>query len=264
MKAKPIRTTRSDGAKPEIPAITAVPLRGKKAYEEVAARLRHQIVRGERADGDRLPSETVLAAQFGVSRATVREALRVLTAQDLIRTARGAGGGSYVRVPSVRHISDFLHSSIDLLTSAQYVTVEELLEARELLEVPAARLAATRREDADVARLREAIRAAGPKVDAQEEFAYNTDFHTIVLDTCGNTLLSIAAQPVFTVLMTGFARSSLGVRFHQAVRSQHREIADAIDKGDGDASGRLMYEHLEYLRPTYEKLWDEARRKRRK
>ena len=77
----------------------------KKAYEEVASELRAQIVTGERGDGDRLPNENTLAEQFGVSRATIREALRVLTAQDLIRTAKGAGGGSYVQVPSVRHIT---------------------------------------------------------------------------------------------------------------------------------------------------------------
>ena len=181
----------------------------KKAYEEVADELRGQIVNGERAVGDRLPNENALADQFGVSRATIREALRVLTAQDLIRTAKGAGGGSYVQVPSVSNISDYLHSSINVLTAAEHVTVEELLEARELLEVPAARLAAERRANGDVARLREASTPPARR-STPEEFAYNTDFHAVVLATCGNTLLAIAAQPVFTVLMTGFARSSLG------------------------------------------------------
>jgi GntR family transcriptional repressor for pyruvate dehydrogenase complex len=235
----------------------------RAAYEEVAHELRAQIVAGKRAHGDRLPNETELADEFGVSRATVREALRVLSAQDLIRTAKGAGGGSYVQVPRVTHISEYLHSSLNVLTAAQYVTVEQLLEARELLEVPAARLAAERRANHDVARLRQCIHDSGPNVDAEVEFAHNTDFHAIVLATSGNTLLAIAAQPVFNVLMTGFARSSLGARFHQAVRRQHREIADAIDRGDPDAAGALMHEHLEYLRPTYEKLWEQARRKRK-
>jgi GntR family transcriptional repressor for pyruvate dehydrogenase complex len=249
-------------AKPDPPvAVTTRPR--AKAYEQVALKLRQQIVGGERANGDRLPNETALADQFGVSRATVREALRVLSSQDLIRTAKGAGGGSYVQVPSVRHISETLHSSLNLLTAAQHVTVAELLEARELLEVPAARLAAARRVEGDLERLRDAIRDAGPRVDAQAEFVANTDFHAIVLDTCGNTLLWIAAQPVFTVLMTGFSRSSLGARFHDEVRAQHHEIADAIGSGDQDAAGELMYEHLEFLRPTYEKLWRQARRKTR-
>jgi len=236
--------------------------RKRKAYEEVAQELRGQIVNGDRSLGDRLPNETALAQEFGVSRATIREALRVLTAQDLIRTAKGAGGGSYVQVPSVRHISDVLHSSINMLTAAHHVTVEELLEARTLLEVPAARLAAERRANDDVTRLRQCIHDSGPTVDASVELAHNTDFHAIVLATSGNTLLAIAAQPVFNVLMTGFTRASLGTRFHQAVRRQHRDIADAIDKGDPDAAGDLMHHHLEFLRPNYEKLWEQAKRKR--
>ena len=142
------------------------------------------------------------------------------------------------------------------------MTVEELLEARTLLEVPAARLAAERRANDDVTRLRQCIHDSGPTVDAAVELAHNTDFHAIVLATSGNTLLAIAAQPVFNVLMSGFSRSSLGTRFHQSVRRQHREIADAIDKGDPVAAGDLMHDHLEYLRPHYEKLWEQAKRER--
>ncbi len=230
------------------------PVRRKKAYEEVAQMLIEQIAQGERANGERLPSEMVLANEFGVSRATVREALRALTARDLIRTAKGTGGGSYVQVPSVQHISDSLQTSINLLSSAEYVSVEELLEARELLEVPAARLAAARRSEVDVERLRHAILNEGEGGDADVEFAYNTDFHGIILETCGNTLLEIAAQPIFMVLRTGFTRTSLTSRFFQTIRDQHHEIAGAIEAGDSDTAGELMHSHLEYLRPTYETL----------
>ena len=66
----------------------------RKAYEQVADQLRELIVTGELAPGERLPTETVLAREFGVSRATVREALRLLAAQGLIRTAKGAAAGA--------------------------------------------------------------------------------------------------------------------------------------------------------------------------
>ena len=71
----------------------------------------------------------------------------MLAAQNLLRTAKGAGGGSYVTLPTVDHISEFLQSNINLLTDSRDVTLEELIEARELLEVPAARLAAERRSE---------------------------------------------------------------------------------------------------------------------
>jgi DNA-binding FadR family transcriptional regulator len=225
-----------------------------KAYEDVATMLLEQILQGERVSGDRLPSEIELANHFGVSRATVREALRLLTARGLIRTAKGMRGGSYVQVPSVEHIADTLRSSLNILTAAAYVPVEELLEARELLEIPAARLAATRRTDQDIARMKETIRLPGSAVETEIEFAYNADFHKLILDAAGNTLLLIAAQPVFAVLRDGFQRSSLGAGFHEAVREHHHEIARAIERGEQESAGELMHQHLEYLRPTYEDL----------
>ena len=89
----------------------------------------------------------------------MREALRLLGAENLIRTAKGAGGGSFVTVPSADHLSESLRSGLGRLAHAEHVTLEELLEARELLEVPAARLAARRRGEEDVERLRESIPA---------------------------------------------------------------------------------------------------------
>jgi len=197
----------------------------------------------------------VLAREFGVSRATLREALRSLAAQNLIRTAKGAGGGSYVTLPSAGGVSEFLRSSIALMTDADDVTLEELLEARDLLEVPAARLAAARRDEEELERLREAIPAEPLRLGPDQQFVYNQDFHTVVLDACGNTLLSMAAGPIFGVLQRNLARSKLGVRFHRAINDQHRTIAAAIEAGDADAAGAEMQGHLEFLRPYYEQAW---------
>jgi GntR family transcriptional repressor for pyruvate dehydrogenase complex len=225
----------------------------------VAGTLREQILDGALRQGVRLPNETVLATEFGVSRATVREALRLLAAQDLIRTAKGAGGGSYVTLPSVDHISEALRSGIGLLASAEDVSLEELLEARELLEVPAARLAALRRSDEDVERLREAIPEEPLRLGTSEQFVYNRDFHSVVIESSRNTLLSIAAQPVFAVLQTHLARSKLGAAFHRAVNEHHVAIAAAIEAGGTRAAEREMHAHLEFLRPFYEQAWRSCR-----
>ena len=236
--------------------------RVRKAYEQVADQLRELIVGGSLARGQRLPNETVLAADFGVSRATVREALRLLAAQNLVRTAKGAGGGSYVTLPTVDHISAFLHSSINLLTEAEDVTLEELLEARALLEVPAARLAARRRADGDVDRLRATIPGDPLRLSTREQFVYNEEFHSVIIAASGNTLLSIAAQPIFTVLQTSLARSALGHRFHRSINEHHRGIAAAIEAGDESGAGEQMHEHLAFLRPFYERAWRATARSR--
>jgi len=226
-----------------------------KQYEQVAAELRARVVDGTLQPGTRLPNEEVLAREFGVSRATLREALRSLAAQSLIRTAKGAGGGSYVTLPNADGIAGLLHSSLSLMTDADGVTLDELLEARELLEVPAARLAALRRSEEELERLREAIPDEPLKLEIDRQFAYNQDFHHVVLRSCGNTLLSIAAQPVFAVLQRNLARSKLGPRFHRALNDQHRTIAASIEAGDADAAGGEMREHLAFLRPYYERAW---------
>jgi DNA-binding FadR family transcriptional regulator len=234
--------------------------RVRKAYEQVADQLRALIMEGKLAPGERLPNEALLAREFGVSRATVREALRVLAAQNLLRTAKGAGGGSYVTLPTVDHISEFLRSNINLLTDSKHVTLDELIEARELLEVPAARLAAARRDESDLEHLRAAIPPDPLGLDSQEQFAYNKDFHSVVIECSRNTLLYIAAQPVFSALQTHLARSTLGRRFHAAINEQHRLIAEAIAAADADGAGAEMHRHLAFLAPFYEKAWREVRR----
>ena len=215
-------------------------------------------VGGELARGERLPNENVLAKDFGVSRATVREALRVLAAQNLITTAKGAGGGSYVTRPTVDHISEFLRSSINLMTESRDLSLEELLEARDLLEVPAARLAAERRRDEDLQALDDAINDEMLQLPASEQFTINKDFHSTLIGACGNQLIVIAAQPLFTVLQTHLVRSSLGRSFHVGIHEQHRAITAAIAGGRPDEAEGEMRDHLDFLRPYYERAWKQA------
>ena len=234
--------------------------RVRRAYEQVADQLRELIVAGELARGERLPNENVLARDFGVSRATIREALRVLAAQNLITTAKGAGGGSYVTRPTVDHISEFLRSSINLMTESRDLSLEELLEARDLLEVPAARLAAERRRDEDLRALTDAIDEEVLQLPASEQFTVNKDFHSALITACGNQLIAIAAQPLFTVLQTHLVRSSLGRSFHTGINQQHRAIAAAIEHGRPDEAEGEMRAHLDWLRPYYDRAWKQANR----
>jgi DNA-binding FadR family transcriptional regulator len=237
-------------------ASDAMPVRRvRKAYEQVADQLRELIVSGELTRGERLPNEAVLAREFGVSRTTVREALRLLTAQGLVRTAKGAGGGTYVTLPTVDLVSQFLNSTLNLLAAADHVSLDELLEAREALEAPAARLAALRRPDAALVRLHAAIPGDPDKLAAQEQFVYNADFHASVIEAAGNAFLQMAAQPLFTILQTSLARSSFGVRVHREINGQHRAIAAAIEAGESRSAEREMRSHLRYLRPLYERTW---------
>jgi len=225
--------------------------RVRKAFEQVADQLRELIVSGSLLPGERLPTEAELGTEFGVSRATVREALRLLAAHNLIRTAKGVGGGSYVNVPTVAHVSDLVSSNLGLMRSE--LSVESLLEARELLEVPAARLAATRRSTEDLEALFRAIPEG--RLGANEQFVHNRDFHFRLVQASGNPLLSIAARPIFTVLHTHLRRPDVAEGAQRTVDKEHLEIASAVEAGDADAAGDAMRRHLHSLRPRYERTW---------
>jgi DNA-binding FadR family transcriptional regulator len=257
-------TTPPSTDPPAVPAKTAakeLPVRRiRKAYEQVADQIQELVLTGVLGRGDRLPSESVLAKQYGVSRATVREALRLLSAQNLIQTSKGASGGSFVTLPSVDHVSGVLSSNIGLLAEANDLTLEEFLEARELIEVPATRLAAERAQPTDIAHLHAAIPGHHQSLNTEQEFLYNRDFHSTMVNACGNTLLIISARPVFSVLQTNLARSVLTEDFHTEIRRQHVELAAAVEEGNGELAGHLMREHLVYLRPYYERAWMHAKR----
>lgn len=226
----------------------------RKAYEQVADQLRGLILSGELPQAQRLPNEATLAAQFGVSRPTVREALRELSALSLIRTTKGATGGSFVTAPTADHISDFLSANIALLSHTESVSVDDFLEARKALEVPAARLAAHRRTEEDLERLRTAI--PGRRPGREEQFTHNRDFHYVLVAASGNALLSICAQPVFSVLQSGLKRSAeLPEEFHIRCNGDHSAIVASLETHDEVAIAEQMVEHLDYLSAFYREAW---------
>jgi DNA-binding FadR family transcriptional regulator len=235
--------------------ITPAPTRGTKVYEDIARDLRGLILRGELAPGERLPPEIDLAEQFGVSRATVREALRLCAGQDLIQTAEGSSGGSFVARPNGGRVSESLRSGLDLLMEAREVSVDDLLEMRLLLEVPAARLAAIRRSGDDVERLAGASPIELVELSATDQFSHNEEFHSILLETSGNRMLPISARPIFAVLQRNMRRSELDPEFHRTINEHHRSITAAIAAGDPTASELAMIDHLEFLRPYYVNAW---------
>jgi GntR family transcriptional repressor for pyruvate dehydrogenase complex len=226
----------------------------RKAYEQVADQLRELILSGELPQAHRLPNEAALAAEFGVSRPTIREALRELSALSLIRTTKGATGGSFVTAPSADHISEFLSANIALLSHTESVSLEDFLDARKALEVPAARMAAVRRTDDDLERLRSAIPTH--RLEREEQFTHNKDFHHVLVAASGNTLLSICAQPVFSVLQSSLKRSAeLPPEFHSRCNGDHSAIVASLEAHDEDAIAEQMSEHLDYLSSWYRKAW---------
>jgi GntR family transcriptional repressor for pyruvate dehydrogenase complex len=228
------------------------------AYHQVADQLRDLILGGDLKPGERLPNEPELSAMFGVSRSTVREALRALSSQNLITTTRGVAGGSVVAHPDPQHISDFLETSIGLLSGNRKVSVTELLEIRQFLEVPAARLAATRRTDDDLETLHRAIDEERDTTAGSRSFEGRRVFHTTILNASGNALLDIVTRPIFRVIETRFRREEAAPDFWAAVHADHERILACIELGDAEGAAHEMGQHLGHLATTYERIDSES------
>jgi DNA-binding FadR family transcriptional regulator len=228
----------------------------RKAYEQVADQLLSMINSGELKPGDRLPSEAELAADFGVSRTTVREAMRILATRNLIQTRKGMAGGHFIVEPTVGSISEFLVANYGLLTAANTVTLEHLLQAREMIEGPAAAIAARNRDDEDLARLRTALSDDIDAISDVEALAKFRNFHLFLLEATKNHLLVVAAVPIFTVLQSTVVRRRPTKQVIAELERDHQNIYAAVEARDAEGAHRLMDEHLSYLRVNYQPAID--------
>jgi GntR family transcriptional regulator, transcriptional repressor for pyruvate dehydrogenase complex len=222
------------------------------AYRQVSDQLRDRILGGDLPAGSRLPNETEMSAMFGVSRSTVREALRVLSSQNLVTTSRGVGGGTFVARPEPEQVAQYLEASLGLLSASEDVTVSELLEFRGLLEVPSAGLAAERRTDDDLEVLRETLHVESEGSFGSSAFEGHRAFHQTVLEASGNGLLEMVTRPIFTTLRTRFLRDNAPVAFWQQVAEEHLRIFRCIEERDVDGARHEMQVHLDALAKVYE------------
>src|SRR5512140_3282924 len=130
-----------------------IPVRPARASHDIVLQIKNQIFTGRIPAGNRLPSENELCEQFGVSRTTVRDALRVLESQGLVEIKVGAGGGAFVSEPRHETVSESLSNMLKMNS----MNIEELAEARMVIETAIAALAAKRATAKDIAAIEEAI-----------------------------------------------------------------------------------------------------------
>jgi GntR family transcriptional regulator, transcriptional repressor for pyruvate dehydrogenase complex len=224
------------------------------AYRAIADSIRSDILARRLVPGDRLPVETALADRFGVSRSTVREALRELASQSLVETTRGATGGTFVVVPTAESLAHSLSMGIELLAGSSDLNVAQMLEARELLELPATRFASRRATPQQLATIGAYLESRQYDESTGKELIANWNFHTLVVRAANNPLLELMAEPIFHVLQTRFAAIRASSSFRRHVEDDHRKIGRAIMDGDEERAATGMLQHLEYLRPSYQEF----------
>jgi GntR family transcriptional regulator, transcriptional repressor for pyruvate dehydrogenase complex len=218
------------------------PRRTDKIGQQVAREILSEITKGGSINpGQRLPTEPEMIATYQVGRGTLREALRILEVNGIISIKPGPGGGPVAEDASTH---DFGRMAT-LFFHVHGLTIRELIEARLILEPVAAGLAAQRRTEEDIARLKQVV--AFEETGDEEAYVHATaDFHDTVAQLSGNGVISIfllALAEVFHARVRGIVFPQ--GRARDGVIGTHAEIAKAISDGDADTAESLMYEHMQ-------------------
>ncbi|GLW65338.1 GntR family transcriptional regulator [Actinomadura rubrobrunea] len=203
------------------------PVARGSTVEAVVDRIQAEVSGGAWRVGERIPGELDLAARLGVSRPAVREAIRALAHVGVLEVRRG--DGTYVR------------SCADprpLLRRVQTAALRDVFEVQLAHDVQAARLAALRRTEADLARLEELLAARDAAEDADEFGAADSRFHLGVAEASGNPVLVEACRYFIGRLRESLSAIRLDHRIPEAGPARHRAVLDAVAAGDPDAAAR--------------------------
>lgn len=215
----------------------------QQVEEQIRAAIRNGVVK----TGQKLPTEVALSRDFGVSRTTVREALRSLVADGLIEKVPGAGGGSFVRVLDHHTFSAELGQDMQNLLQVGSIVYREAAEVRRILEVPCVRRAAENRTSDEAAELRDIV-------DQQKKLSHDDPqvpeldvrFHSLIGKASGNRVAAAFVQALHHVTEP-VHHLDLDAAVGERTVRQHIAIVRAIEKQDPDAAEKAMLDHLSYL-----------------
>jgi GntR family transcriptional regulator, transcriptional repressor for pyruvate dehydrogenase complex len=223
------------------------------ASQQIALEIRRYLEREGLQPGDRIGTEQELAAEFGVSRPTLREGLRLLASSHLIRVGRGRAGGIFVARTPGEGMSRNVSESISMMLATESISLAQLLDARMFLEVPLAGLAASHADPSTADDLQAAIDEASAHRPGTPAFnEADKRFHQILARAAGNELLLAFTDWILEVLQPQLI-ASIGDRVDAAeILRQHGDIQRAVKRRQSAAAEKAMRNHIAYLRQVHD------------
>ncbi|MBX7453897.1 FCD domain-containing protein [Mycolicibacterium sp. 3033] len=230
------------------PIAGAAPIRAPKVADLVASNLRRQIVRGELAEGAVLPNENELMEHFAVSRPTLREAFRVLESEGLIRVLRGSNGGARVQRPEPAVGARFTA----LLLQMRGTTLEDVQQARMVLEPAAVRMLAEKPTKKAISALRAAVAAEEAEAGRPMENALaSVRFHETIMELAGNTTLAVLAGMLHEIVESAYTSAVDAAPSSEEQRTRllryvdsHRKVIDLIESGEPERAEKFWRNYL--------------------
>ena len=226
----------------------AINLPRQKRSDLVVEEIKRWIVKEGKQPGDRLPQERDLISTFGVSKGTVRESLKSLEVQGLIKLQTGPNGGAYISNVSYEVTAELLANYFFF----KDLNATEIYALRKLIEPELARLALDRLTTHQIVRLEETIQICERRPEDQdgvrEQRLAELEFHNILADACPNVMVSFFGKFInhFLAEMVSFKGLYIGKQDH--IRSEnleaHRRILKAVRNKDSEAIRHAMAEHM--------------------
>ena len=233
-------------------AINFQPLVAESLAKQIAENIRNAIMDGSLKVDEKLPTEEILAKKFNVSRPTIREALKRLAAQNLIRSRRGPTGGTFVNCPSQEDLRSSLTESAMLMVSMGEFSLSEIAEARRELELTCCRIAALRRGDEHLqAMAAEIKKQKNPETTDVDFCASDVRFHRAVVDATQNPVLQFVMFAVIEALQPATNLVIFRFRERKKILAQHERIYKSIKDKDADEAEHAMAEQMNYLCEQY-------------
>lgn len=223
----------------------------RRTYDALLEDIEADLRSGKIKLGDRLPGERALAETYGISRASVREAILILSAMGVLRSSVGSGptsGAIIISDPSAG-----LSSALRLHVASNRLPVADIVQTRILLETWTARAGASRTGgDADLEQAAELLRAMDrPDVDRATFHELDARFHVALSSLAGNMVVATMMESLSGAIV-GYVKGAMDAMEEwpdvlSVLRSQHHGIFDAVQAHDGELAARLLREHIEWF-----------------
>ena len=227
----------------------STPIRNPKAYDQVIEVIKDKIKKGKIKKGDKLPSEREMAESLGLSRASVREALRALEVIGLIESIQGAG--NYIRT----NFDNSLIEPLSLMFMLQESSVKEMYDLRETLELQCVKLSARYIEENELGLLTAILNRMYLAKTEEESLELDIEFHYLIAKTSRNMLL-INVLEVLSQLMDEFIRKSRMQILHEGNTREnllaiHENLLRALKCREEAKASQAMKEHFDLIRKAY-------------
>lgn len=221
----------------------------RRAFEHIILQIEEAIHSGTLRPGDKLPSERELAETFGVSRASVREALRVLERFGVLAAKVGNGPNSGSMISDSAGIG--MTNALRLHTAVMRIPTQDTVDVRVQLEMYAVRRACVNATPEDHDRIRRSLQDMTDAPSPDAFHAHDTEFHVALARASGNELLPVMMESLRAAMqrdmLAGYARQGDWDPLRTELLAQHNDIFEAVLAGDQESAAELVKNHIQHF-----------------